>query len=191
MSNSPIPVNQPLLDGNEKKYLDQCIDTGWISSEGPFVKLFESKMANLVDRSHAVAVTNGSCALDLAVTALDIKEGDEVIMPAFTIISCATATIRLPQPTNAVPPAASESVSLDTSAAWLGNDHPPQSTQRPRATQHCRDSRAFRRDPATVLWDPTFDQREETIKKALAACSPFSQRIQNRSKARLVPSHLQ
>ena len=94
MSNSPIPVNQPLLDGNEKKYLDQCIDTGWISSEGPFVKLFESKMANLVDRSHAVAVTNGSCALDLAVTALDIKEGDEVIMPAFTIISCATAIVR-------------------------------------------------------------------------------------------------
>ena len=87
MSNSPIPVNQPLLDGNEKKYLDQCIDTGWISSEGPFVKLFESKMANLVDRSHADAVTKGSCSLDLAVRALDIKEGDEVIMPAFTIIS--------------------------------------------------------------------------------------------------------
>ena len=51
-------------------------------------------MANLVDRSHAVAVTNGSCALDLAVRALDIKEGDEVIMPAFTIISCATAIVR-------------------------------------------------------------------------------------------------
>ena len=94
MSNLPIPVNEPLLDGNEKKYLKQCIDTGWISSEGPFVKLFESKMANLVDRKHAVAVTNGSCALDMAVTALDIKKGDEVIMPAFTIISCAAAIVR-------------------------------------------------------------------------------------------------
>ena len=94
MSGFPIPVNEPLLDGNEKKYLNQCIDTGWISSEGPFVKLFESKMANLVDRRHAVAVTNGSCALDMAVTALDIKKGDEVIMPAFTIISCAAAIVR-------------------------------------------------------------------------------------------------
>lgn len=94
MSDFPIPVNEPLLDGNEKKYLNQCIDTGWISSEGPFVKLFESKIANLVDRRHAVAVTNGSCALDMAVTALDIKKGDEVIMPAFTIISCAAAIVR-------------------------------------------------------------------------------------------------
>jgi len=94
MSVSPIPVNEPLLDGNEKKYLNQCIDTGWISSEGPFVKLFEGKMANLVDRRYAVAVTNGSCALDLAISALDISKGDEVIMPTFTIISCAAAIVR-------------------------------------------------------------------------------------------------
>ena len=94
MSVSPIPVNEPLLDGNEKKYLNQCIDTGWISSEGPFVKLFEGKMANLVDRRHAVAVTNGSCALDVAISALDITKGDEVIMPTFTIISCAAAIVR-------------------------------------------------------------------------------------------------
>ena len=94
MNDSPIPVNEPLLDGNEKKYLNQCINTGWISSEGPFVKLFESKMANLVDRKFAVSVTNGSCALDLAVAALDIGKGDEVIIPTFTIISCAAAIIR-------------------------------------------------------------------------------------------------
>mgnify|MGYP003953500707 FL=1 len=94
MSVSPIPVNEPLLDGNEKKYLNQCIDTGWISSEGPFVKLFEGKMASLVDRRHAVAVTNGSCALDVAISALDISKGDEVIMPTFTIISCAAAIVR-------------------------------------------------------------------------------------------------
>jgi perosamine synthetase len=94
MSFSPIPVNEPLLDGNEKKYLNQCIETGWISSEGPFVELFESKMANLVDRKHAVAVTNGSCALDMAITALGINKGDEVIMPTFTIISCAASIVR-------------------------------------------------------------------------------------------------
>ena len=45
-----IPVNEPLLDGNEKKYLNECIDTGWISSEGPFVRRFEEQMAAAVGR---------------------------------------------------------------------------------------------------------------------------------------------
>ena len=89
-----IPVNEPLLDGNEKKYLSECIDTGWISSEGPFVKRFEEGMAQYVGRKHAVAVTNGSAALELAVAALKLHDGDEVIMPTFTIISCAQALLR-------------------------------------------------------------------------------------------------
>jgi perosamine synthetase len=89
-----IPVNQPVLDGNEKEYLIRCIDTGWISSEGPAVGEFEQKMAARVGRSHGVAVSNGSTALDLAVRALGLPEGSEVIMPAFTIISCAAAIIR-------------------------------------------------------------------------------------------------
>lgn len=89
-----IPVNTPLLDGNEKKYLNECIDTGWISSEGPFIKKFETDMANYVGRKYAIAVSNGSVALDAAVVALDIKEGDEVILPTFTIISCAAAIVR-------------------------------------------------------------------------------------------------
>jgi perosamine synthetase len=89
-----IPVNEPLLDGNEKKYLNQCIDTGWISSEGPFVKEFEDKMAHLVARKHGIAVCNGSVAIDAAIVALGIGKGDEVIMPTFTIISCAAAIVR-------------------------------------------------------------------------------------------------
>ena len=89
-----IPVNTPLLDGNEKKYLIECIDSGWISSEGPFVAEFEKKFAERVGRKHAVAVSNGTCALDLAVEALDIGPGDEVILPTFTIISCITQIIR-------------------------------------------------------------------------------------------------
>ncbi len=89
-----IPVNQPLLDGNEKKYLAECIDTGWISSEGPFVKTFEEKFAAQVGRRYGVAVTNGSVALDAAVVALGIGPGDEVILPTFTIISCAAAIVR-------------------------------------------------------------------------------------------------
>lgn len=86
-----IPVNEPLLDGNEKKYLCECIDTGWISSEGPFVKRFEADMATYVGRKHGIAVSNGTAALEAAVVALDLEPGSEVIMPAFTIISCAQA----------------------------------------------------------------------------------------------------
>ena len=89
-----IPVNQPLLDGNEKKYLAECIDTGWISSEGPFVKAFEEKFAAQVERRYGVAVSNGSVALDAAVVAVGIGPGDEVILPTFTIISCAAAIVR-------------------------------------------------------------------------------------------------
>lgn len=89
-----IPVNQPILNGNEKKYLCDCIDTGWISSEGPFVRQFEEKMSANVHRKYGVAVSNGTAALEVAVQALGIGQGDEVIMPTFTIISCAMAVTK-------------------------------------------------------------------------------------------------
>ncbi|HKY99523.1 MAG TPA: DegT/DnrJ/EryC1/StrS family aminotransferase [Gemmatimonadaceae bacterium] len=90
-----IPVNEPDLTGNERKYLNECIDTGWISSEGPFIREFEQRFAARVGRAHGVAVCNGSAALDAAVAALGIGPGDEVILPTFTIISCAAAVTRL------------------------------------------------------------------------------------------------
>ena len=89
-----IPVNTPLLDGNEKKYLIQCIQSGWISSEGPYVSQFEEKFAARVGRKYGIAVCNGSVALDAAVVALGLGKGDEVILPTFTIISCAAAIVR-------------------------------------------------------------------------------------------------
>jgi perosamine synthetase len=89
-----VPVNEPLLTGNEKKYLAECIDTGWISSEGPFVHRFEEAMAKRCRRKFGIAVCNGSLALDAAVAALRLGQGDEVIMPTFTIISCAAAVVR-------------------------------------------------------------------------------------------------
>ncbi len=89
-----IPVNMPLLDGNEKKYLTQCIETGWISSEGPFIKDFEQKFANRMGRKHGIAVSNGTAAIDAAVEALGLGPGDEVIMPTFTIISCISQIVR-------------------------------------------------------------------------------------------------
>ncbi len=89
-----IPVNEPLLDGNERKYLLECIETGWISSEGPFVERFEAAFAARVGRKHGVAVSSGSAALEVCNAALGIGPGDEVIMPAFTIISCAAPVVR-------------------------------------------------------------------------------------------------
>lgn len=89
-----IPVNEPLLQGNEKKYLNECIDTGWISSEGSFVHKFEEQFSTQVGREYGIAVCNGSVALDVAVAALGIGSGDEVILPTFTIISCAAAVVR-------------------------------------------------------------------------------------------------
>jgi len=89
-----IPVNEPLLNGNEKKYLTECIDTGWISSEGPFVRTFEERMALAAGRRHGIAVCNGTVALEAALAALELQPGDEVILPTFTIISCAAAIMR-------------------------------------------------------------------------------------------------
>ena len=89
-----ISVNEPLFNGNEKKYLCHCIDTGWISSEGEYVKQLEIGVADYVGRKYGIAVCNGSVALDLAVESLQLQEGDEVIMPSFTIISCASALVR-------------------------------------------------------------------------------------------------
>ena len=112
-SNSPIPVNQPLFIGNEKKYLNECIDSGWISSDGPFVKQFEEAFAKRVNRRYGIAVCNGSVALDAAVLALGIGPGDEVILPTFTIISCAAAIVRA----GAVP------VVVDSNRATWSMDH--------------------------------------------------------------------
>ena len=89
-----VPVNEPLLNGNEKKYLLDCIETGWISSEGPRIKEFETSFAAKVKRKHGIAVANGSVAIDAAIVAFKIGAGDEVILPTFTIISCAASIVR-------------------------------------------------------------------------------------------------
>ncbi|GHT02103.1 aminotransferase DegT [Synergistales bacterium] len=89
-----VSVNEPDLLGNEKKYLCECIDTGWISSEGPFIERFEKGVAEFCGRRYGAAVCNGSVALDAAMLALGLEKGSEVIMPSFTIISCAAAIVR-------------------------------------------------------------------------------------------------
>ena len=91
----PIPVNTPLLEGNELVYVTDCINTGWISGEGEYVNKFESEFGRYIGVKHAIAVSSGSAALDIAVKALDLKIGDEVIMPTFTIISPAQSIIKM------------------------------------------------------------------------------------------------
>jgi len=91
MVNKKIPVCEPLLLGNERKYVDEALDSGWISSAGKFVEAFEKEFANYCRSSYAVGVTNGTTALHLAIRALGIGKGDEVIVPNFTMISSALA----------------------------------------------------------------------------------------------------
>ena len=79
MNDGFIPVNKPLLDGNEKKYLNECIDTGWISSEGPFVDRFEKDFAARVGCKYGVAVANGSVALDAAVVVRTHENRQELV----------------------------------------------------------------------------------------------------------------
>jgi len=89
-----IPVCEPALIGNEKKYLTDCVESGWISSDGPYVKKFEEQFSSYIGTKYGVAVNNGTSALSAAIFALNIGDGDEVILPSFTIISCALAVVR-------------------------------------------------------------------------------------------------
>ena len=86
-----IPVYQPELSGNEKKYVNECLDTNWISAKGRFVKDFEDGIAKYLGVNHAVSVSNGTVALHLALMALGIGEGDEVILPSLTYVASANA----------------------------------------------------------------------------------------------------
>jgi perosamine synthetase len=88
-----IPVNEPLIGDREVEYVTECLKTGWISSAGRFIELFEQRWASYCSRQYGVAVSNGTTALHAAVAALNLKPGDEVILPTFTIISCASAIV--------------------------------------------------------------------------------------------------
>ena len=81
------PVYRPYLNGNEKKYVNECLDTNWISSRGSFIKRFEEKFAEYVEIEHATTVCNGTAAVLLALLTLDIKDGDEVIVPTLVYVA--------------------------------------------------------------------------------------------------------
>lgn len=88
-----IPVNEPLVGKREEELVLECLRSGWISSAGKFIEDFEQGWADYCGRRYGIAVSNGTAALQLALTCIGLKPGDEVILPAFTIISCALAVI--------------------------------------------------------------------------------------------------
>ena len=88
-----IPVNEPRLGERELEYISECVRTGWVSSGGRFINEFEERWAAYCGRRYGIAVSNGTAALQLAVACLGLKPGDEVILPTFTIVSCALAVI--------------------------------------------------------------------------------------------------
>lgn len=89
--NKFIPVAVPNLSGNEKKYVNECLDTTWISSNGSYIKRFEEAFSRFIGSSNALSCCNGTVALHLPLLALGLKEGDEVIVPTFTYIATANA----------------------------------------------------------------------------------------------------
>ena len=86
-----IPVARPQLDGNELKYVMDCIKSGWISWRGKYADRFEEEHAKRHGYKYGVATTSGTTALTLAIAALNIGEGDEVIVPEFTMVASAWA----------------------------------------------------------------------------------------------------
>ena len=91
MDKKRIPVCQPWMTGNERKYVLDALETGWISSSGKYIPEFEAAFARFCGVKHGIAVCNGTVALHLALVALGIGKGDEVIVPNFTMIASAFA----------------------------------------------------------------------------------------------------
>jgi len=89
-----IPVNEPRIDQIDIEEVSKTLSKNWVSSEAPIVKDFEKKFAKLFNRKFGISVCNGTVALDLAIKSLEIEKDSEVILPNFTIISCASAIIR-------------------------------------------------------------------------------------------------
>ena len=87
-----IPVNRPSFDKNEISEVAKTLKSGWVSADSPINKKFEKSFSQKLNRKFSVAVSSGTAALDIAVKSLDLKKGDEIIVPTFTIISTLTQT---------------------------------------------------------------------------------------------------
>ena len=93
MANPSIPVYTPHLSTSATKNVQHCLESGWISSKGIFIDQFEKAWAEKCNVRHGIAVNSGTSALEIAMAALELEEGAEVILPSYTIISCASAIL--------------------------------------------------------------------------------------------------
>ena len=89
-----IPVNIPKISIYEKKFVNACLKTNWISSEGKFVKMFEEKFSKFNNRKYGITVSSGTAALEVAIKSLNLKKNSEVIIPSFSIISTALCVVK-------------------------------------------------------------------------------------------------
>ena len=94
LKNKFIPVNTPKIFKQDKININKCLNTGWVSSEGSFVKQFEDSFSKYNNKKYGIAVSNGTAALEIAVKALGFKKKSEIIIPTFTIISSALSVIK-------------------------------------------------------------------------------------------------
>src|SRR5438128_8735899 len=86
-SDNMISLSVPEIAGNEWKYLKECLDTGWVSSVGPFVDRFEREVASFVGVPHACATVNGTAAIHLALLVAGVRPDDEILVSTLTFIA--------------------------------------------------------------------------------------------------------
>ena len=91
LGSDAAPLHEPLFDGDEKRFVNECIETGWVSSVGKFVERFEQMLADYTGARHAVAVVNGTAALHVALRLAGVERYDEVLVPALTFVATANA----------------------------------------------------------------------------------------------------
>ena len=91
----PVALHEPRFQGNEWKYVKQCLDTGWVSSAGAFVSRFEEELARFVGVERAVAVVNGTAALHASLRLVGVDAGEEVLVPSLTFVATANAVAYL------------------------------------------------------------------------------------------------
>jgi len=99
IGNGPIGLHEPFFAGNESKYLQECLDSTFVSSVGKFVDQFEVNIANFTNSKFAIVVVNGTAALEISLKLAGVTTGDEVLIPALTFVATATAVKQC----NAVP----------------------------------------------------------------------------------------
>ena len=90
-----VSLHEPIFEGNEIKYLKECIDTSYVSSIGPFVKKLERKLSCFTGARYTVATVNGTCALQLALIVSGVKKEEEVLIPSLTFVATANAVIHI------------------------------------------------------------------------------------------------